>query len=307
MLKRAQKNMSNSIKCVAITGGTHGNELTGVHLVQHWLAYPDEVSRSSFSTEMHLANPKANQAIRRYIDQDLNRQFSLQDLRNPNLQGSEQQQAKSLDSLLGPKENPRVDFVIDMHTTTANMGMTLVINSDDPLVIGMAFYIKQQMPEASLFYEVSDRLENNFLTSMGRLYGLLIEVGPIPQGLLNYQVYADTRTAVLHALDYLEKTNTDQLLELPEQMPAYQFIKKIPLPENDKGEIIAMIHSDLQNQDYREIKKGDPLFITLAGETITYDGDKTVYGAFINEAAYYDRNIGLSFMKKIMLTREGKC
>lgn len=298
--------MSHPITCVAITGGTHGNELTGVHLVQHWLSCPDEVTRSSFSTEMHLTNPKANQAIRRYIDQDLNRQFSLQDLRNPDLQGYEQQQAKSLDGLLGPKENPRVDFVIDMHTTTANMGMTIVINSDDPLVIGMAFYIKQQMPEANLFYEVADRLQNNFLTSMGRLDGLLIEVGPIAQGLLNYQVYADTRTAVIHALDYLEQANTKQPLNLPEQMVAYQFIKKVPLPENEKGEITAMVHPKRQNQDYCEIKSGDPLFITLAGETITYEGEETVYGAFINEAAYYDRNIGLSFMKKITLTREGK-
>jgi aspartoacylase len=291
--------MNDLIKNVAITGGTHGNELTGVHLIKHWLSYPDEVKRDSFATELHLTNPKASQAVRRYIDQDLNRQFNIQDLNNPQLTGYEQQQAKSLNRLLGPKENPRVDFIIDMHTTTANMGMSLIFNSNDPLVMGMAFYIKQKMPQATLFYEPTDRLEDNFLTSIGGLTGFLIEVGPIAQGLLNYQVYADTRKAVMHALDYLQLRNTGQPLTLPSQMASYQFIKKIPLPKNTEGEITAMVHPDLQDKDYHPIRPGDPLFITMAGETIVYTGESTVYGAFINEAAYYDQQIGLSVMQKV--------
>ena len=296
--------MNDPIKHVAITGGTHGNELTGVHLVRHWQSQPAEVKRGSFATELHLTNPRAIKKVRRYIDQDLNRQFSIQDLKNSELKSYEQQQAKSLDALLGPKENPRVDFIIDMHTTTANMGMTLVFNSSDPLVIGMAFYIKQKMPHATLFYEPVDRLEHNFLTSIGRIGGFLIEVGPIAQGLLNYQVYSDTQKAVLYALDYLEKRNTGQSLDLPKEMAGYQFIEKIPLPENSEGEITAMVHPNLQDKDYHEIKPGDPLFITLAGDTIVYDGETPVYGAFINEAAYYDQHIGLSFMKSIKINLE---
>ncbi len=296
--------MNDSIRNVAITGGTHGNELTGVHLVKHWLSQPEEVKRGSFSTELHLTNPQAIKDVRRYIDQDLNRQFDIQDLRNPELKGYEQQRAKLLDALLGPKENPRIDFIIDLHTTTANMGMSLVFNSGDPLVVGMAFYIKQKMPHATLFYEPSNRLEHNFLTSMGRLSGLLIEVGPIAQGLLNYEVYSDTHIAVMHALDYLQQRSEGLPLNLPTQMAGYQFTKKVSLPENTEGEITAMIHPDLQGKDYHAIKPGDPLFITLAGETIAYEGESTVYGAFINEAAYYDQKIGLSFMKKININLE---
>ena len=291
--------MENSIKHVAITGGTHGNELTGVHLVKHWLANTAEVKRNSFSTELHLTNPEANKKVKRYIDQDLNRQFSIQDLNNPELSGHEHKCAKSLNALLGPKENPRVDFIIDMHTTTANMGLSLIFNSDDPLVVGMAFYLKQKLPHAMLFYDPRDRLEDNLLISMGRLNGFLIEVGPIAQGLLNYKVYTETRLAVMHALDYLEQRNTGQPLILPQQMTGYRFHKKIPLPENTEGELTAMVHPDLQDKDYHAINPGDPLFITLAGETLVYEGESTVYGAFINEAAYYDQNVGLSVMEKI--------
>lgn len=293
--------MNNSIKQVAITGGTHGNELTGVYLVKHWQLHPETVRRNSFSTELHLPNPLAIDAVRRYIDQDLNRQFNINDLNNQKLKGCEQQRAKSLNAVLGPKESPRVDFIIDLHTTTANMRMSLLFNSNDPLVIGMAFYIKQHMPQATLFYSPSDRLQDNYLRSMGRLGGLVIEVGPIAQGLLNYQVYSDTHQAVMHALDYLEKSNTGQPLNLPKQQAGYQFIKKVPLPENSNGEITAMVHPSLQNNDYQAIKPGDPLFITLAGETIVYEGEQTVYGAFINEAAYYDKHIGLSFLDKVNL------
>ncbi len=296
--------MIDSIKHVAIVGGTHGNELTGVHLLKHWRSHPDEVTRNGFSTELHLANPKANKEVRRYIDQDLNRQFSIHDLKDHELSGYEQCRAKALEVLLGPKENPRVDFIIDLHTTTANMGMSLIFNSNDPLVIGMAFYIKQKMPHATLFYNPSDRLEDNFLISVGRFSGLLIEAGPIAQGLLKYQVYSDTHTAVMHAVDYLEQKNTEQLVTLPKQMVGYKFIKKIPLPENTEGEITAMIHPNVQDKDYHVIKPGDPLFITLSGETIVYEGESMVYGAFINEAAYYDQNIGLSFMEKIDIVLE---
>jgi len=296
--------MIDSIKHVAVTGGTHGNELTGVYLIKHWLSHSDEVRRGSFSTELHLTNPKANKEVRRYIDQDLNRQFNIRDLNNTELNGCEQQRAKSLNELLGPKENPRVDFIIDMHTTTANMGVSLIFNSSDPLVVGMAFYIKQLMPHATLFFNPSDRLDDNFLTSLGRLNGFLIEVGPIAQGLLNYQVYSETQKAVIHALDYLEIINSGKSLDLPTHMVGYQFTKKISLPENSEGEITAMVHPNMQGKDYQVIKPGDPLFITLGGETIFYDGEQAVYGAFINEAAYYDQNIGLSVVEKVDIVLE---
>lgn len=292
------------IKQVAIVGGTHGNELTGVHLLDHWNTSQEEITRQSFTTELHLANPRARQAMKRYIDQDLNRQFSLADLSDDTLCGYEQNRAKELNSVFGPKEKPRIDFILDLHTTTANMGLTLVFNTDDPLVVGMAFYIKQKMPEAVLFFHPSERLQDNFLTSVARSNGLLIEVGPIAQGLLNHGVYEKTRQAVLHALDYLELSNKEPISNLPTTMKGFQFVEKVKLPENDQGEIIAMVHPERQDQDYQIINTGDPLFITFDGTTIAYTGKDPLYGAFINEAAYYDQHIGLSLMKKIIINKK---
>ncbi|XP_021563124.1 N-acyl-aromatic-L-amino acid amidohydrolase (carboxylate-forming) [Carlito syrichta] len=61
---------------VAVTGGTHGNEMTGVYLARHWLRAPAELQRPSFSAIPVLANPKAAAACRRYVGRDLNRTFT---------------------------------------------------------------------------------------------------------------------------------------------------------------------------------------------------------------------------------------
>lgn len=287
------------IKHVAITGGTHGNELTGVHLLKHWRNDPEQVCRDSFVTELHLANSKAYGQNVRYLDQDLNRQFAWTDLNNHDLCGYEHNRAKSLNTLLGPKDEPRVDFVIDLHTTTANMGTTLVIKSDDPLVVGMAFYVKQKMPEVTLFHEPSERMGDNFLISLGRRHGLLVEVGPVPQGLLRWDVYRQTRDATLHCLDFIEAYNQDKVPELPRTQSGFEFVRKLNLPENERGELTAMLHPNLQDADYQPINPGDPVFITLAGEDLPFSEDEVLYGAFINEAAYYDQHIGLSLMRTV--------
>lgn len=291
------------IERVAIVGGTHGNELTGVHLVEHWLNDPSEVERSNFSSELLLANPKARLAVKRYLDQDLNRQFNVHDLKNHLLHGYEQNRAKTINQSLGPKEDPKVDFVFDLHTTTANMGTTIVINSDDPFVIDMAFYIKQHMPEAVLFYEPESRMENNFLASIGRHYGLLIEVGPVAQGLLRADAIENTRQSLRHGLDFIEKYLNKELLSLEKSYPAFQFVEKIPFPCFENGDIKAIVHPERQDKDYEVIQPGDPIFLTFDGKTITHEGDEPIYAAFINEAAYYDRHIAMSIMNKIELSR----
>ena len=47
------------VKCVAIVGGTHGNERHGVHMVKHYLKEPSAVQRSTFKTMCLLGNPAA--------------------------------------------------------------------------------------------------------------------------------------------------------------------------------------------------------------------------------------------------------
>uniref|UniRef100_D6RJ20 Aspartoacylase n=1 Tax=Mus musculus TaxID=10090 RepID=D6RJ20_MOUSE len=69
------------IKKIAIFGGTHGNELTGVFLVTHWLRNGTEVHRAGLDVKPFITNPRAVEKCTRYIDCDLNRVFDLENLR----------------------------------------------------------------------------------------------------------------------------------------------------------------------------------------------------------------------------------
>lgn len=65
---------------VAICGGTHGNEWTGVYMVREMLRQNVERDGSTSLTVV-LSNPLAVEACRRYIDMDLNRCFTSSLLR----------------------------------------------------------------------------------------------------------------------------------------------------------------------------------------------------------------------------------
>ena len=93
----------NQIKRVAIVGGTHGNELTGIYLVKKFERAPELIGRSTFETIALLANPKACEIGRRYLDIDLNRCFRKEDLENPHLSSYEEQRAKEIYGILAQK------------------------------------------------------------------------------------------------------------------------------------------------------------------------------------------------------------
>lgn len=60
---------------VAVCGGTHGNEMTGVYMVRAMQKQTvDQAASVSITTV--LSNPRAVDACRRYIDTDMNRCFT---------------------------------------------------------------------------------------------------------------------------------------------------------------------------------------------------------------------------------------
>lgn len=61
---------------VAVCGGTHGNELSGVYLVRETLKEKVMEKEEDVSVLMVLSNPRATQQCRRYVDTDLNRCFT---------------------------------------------------------------------------------------------------------------------------------------------------------------------------------------------------------------------------------------
>ncbi len=285
------------IKKVAITGGTHGNELTGVYLVKKWQKHPSLIERKSFETLTELMNKQAIKEVRRYIDHDLNRSFGLSDLADKTLDTYEAKLAKELDALLGQKgsEQPNVDFIVDLHTTTANMGLSIVVSNESAITWRAIAYLCKMEPELKVYRWQGD-IENAFVDSIAP-HGFAIEVGAIPQGVLRADLFLKTEALVYHLLDYIEKENGGEDLALSDEVEVYDHEQLVDYPRDASGEIVGMVHQDRQGRDFSLIEVGDPLFLTLENRTIRYEGEPR-YTLFVNEAAYYEKGFAMTLATK---------
>lgn len=288
----------NQINRVAIVGGTHGNEFTGAYLIQKFAQFPDLITRQSFETVTLLANPNAFAAGRRYVEKDLNRCFLKQDLQNPTLNSYEELQAKSIHDTLTSNRNKQADFIIDLHSSTANMGLTIILVNSHPLNLKLAAYLSQINPLVRVYRcSFKSIQENPFVNSLCEL-GFAIEVGPIAQGLLKARLFQQTEELVYAVLDYLEGFNQGEISSTNETLILYDHLSVVEYPKQQDGKIFAMIHPELQDKDYQALKPGDPMFLKFNDETILYKGASTVWPIFINEAAYYEKGIAMCLTQK---------
>jgi succinylglutamate desuccinylase len=181
------------VERAALCGGTHGNERTGVTVVArrralaaHQLSPQSEEVRDDVPEEPHpswdidpgplpapalphtftlvpvVTNPKAVAENRRYIDFDLNRSFSSSLLAANEQPGYEAQRALYLNAALGPKgsDTPQYDFIIDLHTTTARLGPTVIIREDDLFARWLAAYIVHDVPEVRVMSYLSEETDD---------------------------------------------------------------------------------------------------------------------------------------------------
>ncbi|NER84505.1 MAG: aspartoacylase [Leptolyngbya sp. SIO1D8] len=292
-----------AIRRVAIVGGVHGNELTGAYLVKKFQQYPALLQRSSFETLPLLGNPKAFDRRQRYVETDLNRCFSQASLNCAIPKTYEASQARSLHQRLGGKgiegKQP-TDFLLDLHSTTANMGFTLILVNEHPFNAKLAAYLSALNPKVRSYRWTTPGQESNFLSSLCEL-GFAVEVGPIAQGVLDATLFQETEALIQSILDYLDAWNQGQLPETPGQTVVYQYLSTLDYPKDKNGDLQAMIHPQLQGRDYHPLNFGDPVFITFSGQTIPYSGEATVFPIFINEAAYYEKGIAMCLTQKKVL------
>lgn len=292
----------NKIKKIAVVGGTHGNEFSGIYLLKKWQKSPDCLARENLEINTLFANPKGFEENKRYIDCDLNRQFTIPDLANTELANYEQSRAKVINNLLGPKGAAKTDFIIDLHNTTSNMGPTLILLKSDDFNKKMGAYVLSKMPDAIVVFEdQADMSEHFFLASIAS-QGVIVEIGPQPQSVIRQDVL-DWMEAMTHnILDFVALYNNDELPHLPATYDAYKYIESITLPQDEHGERIGMVHKNVQDNDFKSLNKGDPIFTLFDGGEISYQGDYEAYPHFINEAAYYDNNLAMSLGKKITIS-----
>lgn len=300
---------------VVIVGGTHGNEYTGVWCIKVLALQGAKLKEKYPMLDIStiLANQDAFMANKRFIDTDLNREFSHEKLCQlpDDDQSLEGVRARELDLILGSKcdrEAPdEYDVAIDLHSTTSNMGTPLIISEGDSLMAQGAAYAALKCPDAKcLMHSIPEKGKRPNLSSTTK-HGFTIEVGPVPQGLLRHDAVIKTECAMHALLEFLQRRNAgdDVLGELKTAYPSGKVPTYRTAPALRPGEMSGkiswpsdpdnpnfptmMIHESLQDRDFHLLRRGDPLFVELDGSVVLYDGSHgdEVTLIFVNEAGYY--------------------
>ena len=288
----------NQINRVVIVGGNHGNEFTGIYLVKKFHNHPDLVHRSSFETLSLLGNPQAIAARVRYVEKDLNRCFVQ--LNNQDKSANyEELRAQEIQTILKPKIPDIEDVIIDLHTTTSNMGLCIILGNRHPVLLELAAVLTAINPLVKVYLHEQPK-GSGFLRSLSDL-GFALEVGPVPQSILNAELFQQTEQLIYTSLDYFENYNLGKNLLKNNTLTVYRSIGVIDYPRSEDGEIQGMIHPQLQFRDYEPLYPGEPMFMTFSGEEIVYKGNDIVYPIFINEAAYYEKGIAMHISQKELI------
>nr|3NFZ_A Chain A, Aspartoacylase-2 [Mus musculus]3NH5_A Chain A, Aspartoacylase-2 [Mus musculus]3NH8_A Chain A, Aspartoacylase-2 [Mus musculus] len=290
---------------VAVTGGTHGNEMCGVYLARYWLQNPGELQRPSFSAMPVLANPAATAACCRYLDRDLNRSCTLTFLGSTATPDDpyEVKRARELNQLLGPKGTGQAfDFTLDLHNTTANTGVCLISESNISFNLHLCHYLQRQNPgmPCRLFLYEPAGTETFSVESISK-NGICLAMGPQPQGVLRADLFSRMRALVASILDFIELFN--QGMDLPAfEMDIYRNLGSVDFPRTADGDLAGTVHPQLQDHDFEPLRPGEPIFKLFSGEDVLYEGDSIVYPVFINEAAYYEKHVAFLKSEKIRVT-----
>jgi succinylglutamate desuccinylase len=294
------------INTIVVAGGTHGNERTGVSLVEKWLAHPecyDSLCKSA-KVDIVLANPEAVRINRRYRDYDLNRAFS-QTCLDVTVEPAQYEfrRARELNRMYGPKgADTRTDLILDVHNTGANMGYCLILSTRDPFTMKASAVLTQEFEDAWIYYQPEERSASPYFGTVAKA-DVCIEIGPQQHGTLNAEIFERSEKLVKRYLELAEEWNRGELQKRePIQVEVYTQLRDLGYPKPQGGGAIqAMIHPELDGHDYRELKKGDKLFRTFDGKDILFEGEpdgRSVYPIFINEPAYYEKDIAMSLTVK---------
>ena len=289
-------------KNILIVGATHGNEFTGAYLVKKWSkANIGERLYPELNISTMIANPKAFTDKVRFIEQDLNRSFSQKDLQDKDNISYEVKRARQIKQEIQERD---IQVIFDLHTTTANMGINIILAKDNQFNLKMAAFIQKNLAS-----EVPIRIsyvpgkfatnsnDHNFLTALTD-FGALIEVGPIANNIVRHDILEQTEQTLLMALDYIAITNSGKEPITSQKLDLFVHKEIINFPLDENGQIDAIIHKDFQDKDYIQLKKGQAIFINLRGEKITWQGEEGLYPVFINEAAYYQKNAACFLLEK---------
>ena len=284
---------------VLVVAGTHGNEVNAPWLLEQWAVHEELIDACGCVVQTAIGNPEALAVGRRYCDRDLNRSFRpdllQQSATHPEQCDREMLRALELLRQFGPDGQTPCELVIDLHSTTSAMGNCLVVYGRRPADLALAALV-QSMLGLRIYLHEADAAQQGFMVERWPC-GLVIEVGPVPQGVRRHDIVQQTRLALQAVFRAIADVMSGEA-SYPNGLVLHRHLKSLDLPRQPSGEAAALIHPELQDRDWIPLRSGDPLFISAQGTTIAYEGPDGDIPVFINEAAYAEKAIALSLTSR---------
>jgi len=284
------------LKKILIVSGTHGNEINPVWAVNQFNKQLNTIDEN-IEYKYIIGNPLAYEKGCRYIDNDLNRSFSLIK-KDFDKSIYEINRANFLVEKFGINGTEPCEIAIDLHTTTANMGTSIVMYGRRRKDFCLAALLQQKFGLPIYLHE-KDEKQTGFLVEAWPC-GLVIEIGPVAQNFYDVKIINRFLIIISSIRDEIKKLKNNQI-KLPKVLTVYIHQGSIDYPRGKDGNIVALIHPKRMNQDWNPIKKGDPLFLDMKGNTKIYKGEDIIWPVFIGEVAYKEKNIAMSYTKKEVL------
>lgn len=252
---------------IALIGGTHGNEPIGLE-VMRLFSQSTKKYKNSFSC--FWGNPKAYELKKRYVDFDLNRAFGP----NNSGLGYEKKRAEELKKEIFS----HYDFSIDLHTTTSNMGETVILNNTNPITQQVAASLLKQRPGLRLIEEMKLDEKSNHLNRLCPA-GLTVELGPVANNVINAELLIKMYKIVELILNFDFATSLNL-----QEVEYYKMTGVIHYPDEEGW----YLHPKVDCHDFKVLNPGDPIFITIDGRLKNYLGRTPTHPFFVNEAAYLE-------------------
>ena len=291
---------------VLVVAATHGNERNAPWMLEQWRERPALLNSSGLDLQLEIGNPEAFAANRRYLDRDLNRCFTPELLAGAGSTEREVQRARSLLAAHGPDGSQPCNVALDLHSTTSAMGNSLVVYGRRPADLALAAGIQARLGLPVYLHE-ADAAQTGFLVERWPV-GLVIEVGPVPQGLVSAVICRQTQLALEAALSTLAAAAAG-LLRLPFGLQVHLHQSSLDLPRSCEGVPEAALHPQRQHRDWQPLEAGDPIFWRAEGAAVPYAPEPGIpsdsrWPVFINEAAYGEKGIALSLCRREVWTCE---
>ena len=284
-----------TIQRILVVTGTHGNEINPIWAVKQFNSKAN-TSMHGIEYEFIIGNPIAYEKGCRYIDVDLNRSFKeIQNHDQYKNSFYEINRANFLVDQFGINGTKPCQIAIDLHTTTANMGTSIVMYGRRAKDFCLAALLQNKFGLPIYLHE-KDKAQTGFLVEAWPC-GLVIEIGAVAQNFYDLEIINRFLIIIRSLREEIEKLKNN-IIELPKELFVHVHQGSIDYPRDEKGNIDGLIHPDRINQDWKMIKKGDSLFLDTQGIIHKYDGDQIIWPVFIGEVAYKEKKIAMSYTNK---------